>query len=296
VSKKTKKQAKKRPSTALVRRQAAPMAKVDPSTPTGMLLSLAMNPKLSVDKLERIISAQERLMDRQAKMEFEAAFDEMAEHIPIITKRGIIKNKEGKVQSRYARFEDIQRIIKPIIKRFGFSLSYKTEWPDGLIAEVVAVLTHKGGHSRESRFRSPADASGGKNAIQGLGSANSYGKRYAVRDVLNIVEQGQDDDGNKAGDLKETRQQQRQQEKPPPPSAGTNAADNEPITEGQLKRFWATMKNSGRDEAQTKMWLARRYGIQSSKAIKRKDIDEICTFLEAHGDLPELEREPGAEG
>jgi hypothetical protein len=64
---------------------------------------------------------------------------------------------------------------------------------------VVGHLTHIGGHTRESRFRSTADASGGKNAIQGLGSAVQYGRRYTLIDLLNIVQQGVDDDGQAAG-------------------------------------------------------------------------------------------------
>ena len=41
----------------------------------------------------------------------------------------------------------------------------------------------------------PLDTSGAKNNIQGMGSTVSYGKRYLLGMLLNLVSKGQDDDG-----------------------------------------------------------------------------------------------------
>jgi hypothetical protein len=43
------------------------------------------------------------------------------------------------------------------------------------------------------------DSSGGKNNIQGMGSSFSYGKRYTTTALLNIVTEGEDDDGARGG-------------------------------------------------------------------------------------------------
>jgi len=45
----------------------------------------------------------------------------------------------------------------------------------------------------------PIDTTGSKNGTQGAGSAASYGKRHTAKAMLNIVEGGQDDDGQSAG-------------------------------------------------------------------------------------------------
>jgi hypothetical protein len=162
-----------------------------------MIERLASNPDVNVDKLERLIAMQERVLDRNAEAAFNVAFAEMQPKIPEITERGAIKNKEGGVQSRYAKNEDIQKVIRPILKAHGFTLSFRTEWPGPKLVKVVGILTHNEGHARTSEFQTAADESGSKNAIQGLGSAVSYGHRYTTIDLLNITSRGQDDDGEK---------------------------------------------------------------------------------------------------
>ncbi len=168
------------------------MQTLDPMT---MVERLASDPNVDVSKLERLIAMNERAQERLAKESFNTAFVAMATEIPEITERGQIKNKEGQVQSQYARFEDIQKVVKPILQRHGFSLSFRSEFPDKKTVKVIGVLSHHAGHARESEFMSEADTSGSKNAIQGLGSAVSYGRRYTAIDLLNITSRGKDDDG-----------------------------------------------------------------------------------------------------
>lgn len=285
--KKTAKKKTTKKKTALARRQ--PVLPTD-TTPMGIMQRMARDPKLTVEKLERLIALNERLMDRTASSEFTAAYDAMVLELPTISKRGKILNREGKVQSHYAKFEDIQRVVKPILKRFGFTLSYRTEWPESTVLEVVGVLTHVGGHSRESRFRSPADASGGKNAIQGLGSANAYGRRYTTIDLLNLVTEGVDDDGKGAGKI--------EPKKPPTvppagqePPAAHHASAGEKITDPQRKRLFAIMKTAGRNHEDLKAWLKARYKLDSTQDILRSQYDEVCKAVEAKGELPT--REPG---
>ena len=294
MSKKAKKKAARKPSTALQVRTDSPIDQ----TPMGIIARMARDPKLTVEKLERLIAVNERMMAVEARSAFNAAYDAMVMELPIITKRGIIKNKAGETQSRYAKFEDIMRVVKPILKRFGFTLKYRTEWPETLVAEVVGILTHSGGHFEESRFRSPADASGGKNAIQGLGSANAYGRRYTCIDLLNIVCEGVDTDGQAS-----TGNSRRQtsppvesrsaapQTAPPaaqePPHEVRHAAEGEAITQPQRKRLWAIMKGAGRGEEEMRGWLKRRYNLDSTAGILRKDYDAICKAVEAFGELAE---------
>jgi ERF superfamily protein len=157
----------------------------------AMIERLASNKDVDVDKLAKILDLQERVLDRNAKAAFDSAFSEMQPEIPTITERG--KTDKG----RYARLEDIVEIVRPILAKFGFSLSFRTEWPDKATVKVIGVLSHREGYSRESEFMSQADNSGSKNAIQALGSAVSYGRRYTTKDLLNIASRGEDDDGER---------------------------------------------------------------------------------------------------
>lgn len=160
-----------------------------PDSFTSMVERLAANPDVPVDKLERLLAMQERILDRNAEAAFNAAFAEMAAEIPTVSERG--KTDKG----TYATLEDIIEAVRPVLQRHGFALSHRTEWPEKTSVKVIGILTHREGHSRQSEFMSGADASGSKNAIQGLGSAVAYGRRYTTKDLLNIATRDEDDDG-----------------------------------------------------------------------------------------------------
>lgn len=170
-----------------------------PSTDIGSVLErLASSPDVDVAKLEKMIDLQERILRYNAKSEFDAAFSEMAPELPVISEKGEIVVGQ-KVRSRYAKLEDIQAAVKPVLKKFGFAIRHRTEWPGEDAIEIVGILSHKGGHSEESRFRAPMDKSEFRTDIQSQGSTISYGRRYTTIDLLNLETRGQDDDGAKAG-------------------------------------------------------------------------------------------------
>lgn len=158
-----------------------------------MFERLAADPNVPVDKLERLIAMQERIEANNARASFNASFAEMQGEIPVVIERK--KMDKG----TYAPQEDIVEVVRPILQRHGFSLSFRTEWPDSKTVKVIGILTHREGHDRQSEFLSSADNSGSKNAIQGLGSAVTYGRRYTTTDLLNITTRGADDDGKAAG-------------------------------------------------------------------------------------------------
>jgi len=58
----------------------------------------------------------------------------------------------------------------------------------------LPFLQHILGATREATFRGPLDNSGGKNPLQAVGSARSYGRRYTLVDVLGLTTE-EDDDG-----------------------------------------------------------------------------------------------------
>jgi hypothetical protein len=150
---------------------------------------LSANPNVDVDKLERIILLQERINQHEAKAAFDAAFSRMQADLPVIAERG----KTDK--AKYATLEDIVEAVRPVLAVHQFALSHRTEWPDPAHVKIVGILAHAQGHEKTSEFLTVADTSGSKNAIQALGSALSYGRRYTTLDLLNIVSRHQDDDG-----------------------------------------------------------------------------------------------------
>lgn len=165
---------------------------------TGMIERLARD--VDVDKLERLIAMQERVLAHNAKAAYDAAFARMQSELPEITERGKILVR-GELRSTYAKLEDIQAAIKPVLKVHGFAIRHRTEWPEDRkgVIRIVGILSHEQGHSEESIFEAPLDRSDFRNEIQSMGSTVSYGRRYTTLDLLNISTRGADDDGQRAG-------------------------------------------------------------------------------------------------
>lgn len=162
----------------------------------SMVERLASNKDVDVDKLQRLLDMQERILAHHAKAEFDAAFSEMQGEIPAITERGEIA-VGGQLRSKYAKFEDILEVVRPILTAHGFSIRHRNVFEDGHI-KIIGILSHRSGHSEQDEFVAKADDSGSKNAIQALGSTRSYGQRYTTIALLNIATRGADDDGSRS--------------------------------------------------------------------------------------------------
>lgn len=83
--------------------------------------------------------------------------------------------------------------------------------------------------------------------------------------------------------------------RPEPPPAHHDGTGDQVITEPQRSRLWTIASNAHRTNSEVKDWLARSFGYDSSKDIKRKDYERICAAIEHPGPLGG-EREPGQEG
>lgn len=164
----------------------------------NVIARAAADPNVDVDKMERLLEMQERVMARNAKAAYDAALAELQPNLPVISQRGKILNRNSEVQSTYALWEDVNEAIRPLLAEHGFALSFKTGRTADLVT-VTGILSHRSGHREETTVELPSDTSGSKNAVQAIGSSTSYGKRYAAFALLNITSKGEDDDGQKGG-------------------------------------------------------------------------------------------------
>lgn len=164
----------------------------------------ARDPNVDIDKMERLMLMHERFIAKQAEVAFAQALAEMQEYMPVIDERGVIKNKNGGVQSTYAFWEDINEALKPVLTRFGFALSFRTNTGESGV-KVTGILSHRLGHREETEILLPADLTGSKNAVQAVASSVSYGKRYTAGALLNLTSRGEDDDGQSANSQAPTR-------------------------------------------------------------------------------------------
>lgn len=165
----------------------------------NMLERVLTAPDFDMDRAERLWAMQKEVRAEQAKASFIDANSAMQGELPSIPKRGEIKNNSGNVQSKYALWEDVNTAIKPILMRHGFALSFLVN-QNGNAITITGILSHRDGHREVTDITLAPDSSGSKNAVQAVGSAISYGKRYTASALLNITSHGEDDDGHMAGD------------------------------------------------------------------------------------------------
>lgn len=185
-------------SNAVAQRQeSAPIVQAGESaTILQVIQRAAADPQCDIEKMERLMAMHERMQARNAEAEFNASMAAMQSEMPSIAERGAI-TVNNQTRSKYATFEDINDIVKPIMQQFGFAVSFRVETVQAGMS-VTGILMHRAGHREQTTMLLPLDSSGSKNAVQALGSSVSYGKRYVLCALLNITTRGEDDDGNAA--------------------------------------------------------------------------------------------------
>lgn len=158
----------------------------------------ARDTSIDVDKMERLFALQERLLARQAEVEFNEAMAAAQAEI-----RPVAKNKYNEqTRSHYSNLEAVANAIDPIIHRHGFSLSYGTDVCPLEGHYRITCKVARGGHA-EVRFADvPADTVGikgsqNKTATHGFGSTASYGRRYLKLMIFDVATTD-DDDGQRA--------------------------------------------------------------------------------------------------
>ena len=166
-------------------------------TPTS-LLAMAVQNGMSVDQLKELIKMKNDEEDRESEKIFNEKFCEMQSTFPVIKQINPVKNKEKtRVLYSYAPLKQAIKQIKGILKEFGFSY-YFTE--EAIKDNWKRVHCHVSGHGHErSAYVDIPVMQAGKmtNITQQIGAASTYGKRYALFNVLGLVT---DDDTDGAGD------------------------------------------------------------------------------------------------
>ena len=153
---------------------------------------LATDPNSDLSKLEKMMDMQERVLDKQAEQAFAASMAAMQSEMPRVFELAQGHNLT------YARLEDINDTIRPVLEKHGFCVTFATNQDDLKAVKVTAICSHKLGAKQETSLILPLDTSGSKNAVQAVGSTVSYGKRYTMCALLNIST-GNDNNGFELG-------------------------------------------------------------------------------------------------
>lgn len=158
----------------------------------------ARDPNVDIDKMERLLQMQERVQARDAETAFNQALNAAQSEM-----RPIAANASNpQTKSRYATFDKLDRVLRPIYTDHGFSLSFdEGDSPKPEHVRVLCYVSHVAGHTRTYHRDMPADGKGAKGGdvmtkTHAAGAAGSYGARYLLKGIFNVAVGEEDDDGN----------------------------------------------------------------------------------------------------
>ena len=160
------------------------------------VMRAAADPSVDPARLEKLLEIGRELQEDRAKAAFNHDFAELKKELPVIDKRGVVLNKRGGVQFKYARYDDLHEGITPLLTKYRFATSYSFEEPEKTRLKCILELTHGGGHSKFFHWTLPA---AGENQyvtnLQNAAAARTFAKRCVLIDALDILTQEIDRDG-----------------------------------------------------------------------------------------------------
>ena len=235
-----------RGETAIV--QAEPTAiQQEAASILDVIARAASDPTVNVEKLERLLAIQERLLADKRRTSFMAALSALEAELPQVVKSGRV-SVNGTLRSKFARIEDVDTAIRPLCREHGFAFSFdSTPSPSGIT--FSCTMSHRDGHAETKTLTLPADTGAGRNAVQSVGSTTSYARRYLLAMHLHLVTRDEDDDGH---------------------------GGRGPVTAEQAETLRAKLAEVGGNEARFLNWLA----AASFEEIPAANFDRAMRFID----------------
>lgn len=238
---------------------AAPVQQ--PANLMQALATAAADPRMDVEKVERLFAMHKEMMDREAEAAFNDALARAQARVqPIVTNR-----RNDHTRSMYATLAAVNEQISPIYSAEGLAVSFDTydkarhkdmdPLQSGWV-RVIATVSHSGGHKRVYHLDGPLDDAGtegkkNKTGIQAMGSTVSYLRRYLVLMIFNVAT-ADDNDGNRG------------------------SASGKSLTEKEIADFCASI-----EAAATEPDLLRIFGKAWNAAENLKDKESQRLFVNA---------------
>lgn len=162
---------------------------IDPQS----LIKTALEKDAGIDILERLFALAKDVREQQAREAWYSAMAKFQKECKPITKTGearILSKTGPGYRYTYAPLGEIMSTILPVMGPLGLSVSYRTkDEPDRIRASCI--VSHEFGHSESSGEVSipieKANPEKGANAMQRVGIAKSYAKRYALLDIIGLA-------------------------------------------------------------------------------------------------------------
>lgn len=247
-----------------------------PQTPAA-LVALAVQQNFDVVKLSELLNLQREWQKEEARKAFLSALSKFQSELPPICRSDKVDaGRAGK--RKYASLGTINEAIRPYLYANGLSFRFaQRQSPEGIT--VTCIVSHRDGHSEETTLTAVADASGGKNAIQSVGSTVTYLERYTLTAALGLTTVENDDDGE------QTPAEVPPHVQPQPAPAAAPAAPAAPlqqkpmVTAEQMREMITLMRElfTTGDKAQT--WLLENFNTNSPAELTETEAMGVLSAL-----------------
>lgn len=173
--------------------------------------------------------------------------------------KAIVKeNLNPHLKSRYADLQSYLSVCRPSLSKHGISVLQSPSCR-GNIATVTTLLLHTSGQWIKGSLELQAKATD----PQSIGSAFTYGKRYAIGAMLAVAGQDEDDD---AEIQMERPQPQTQASAPTPPAAPVAPTDKADSRE-RLRKMVEAFKGKGVTQGQLAKFLGHALPSTTDKEM-----------------------------
>ena len=235
------------------------------------LLKLAIEKGAGLEQLEKLMDLQERWEKKEARKMYFHAYAEFQSLKPIIKKDKKVsftsKKTQMKTEYSFAKLQQIQKQIDPILSKLGLSYSFKSKEENNKLT-ILCVASHESGHQETTQMSAPMDVSGNKNPIQSIGSTNTYLMRYTLCNAFGISAD-EDNDGQTA--LKKPL--------PPVSEKDIDALKEKLIlitTNKELSKLWSDNPKLQSTEVVNRMFTAKKTELEEIKVLLSlyNEIDE----------------------
>lgn len=171
------------------------------AAPVGVLEMVnraASDPNFDPTKFQTLVDFCRHERDRSAREAFNAAMVACQSEMRPIEADAT----NPQTRSKYATYTKLDKALRPIYNRHGFSLSFNTtDSPVDQHMRVLGYVSHASGHSVTYQIDIPADGKGAKGndvmtKTHAVGAGASYGMRYLLKMIFNVLVGEDDTDGN----------------------------------------------------------------------------------------------------
>jgi hypothetical protein len=166
------------------------------NSPASLMIKAMAAPGMDLEKLEKFMLLQEKWEANQARKAYTQAMSDFKKNPPEIEKDRHVsfKTTSGQTEYNHASLGNVTEKINSALGEHGLSAAWTTEQAEKGVT-VTCKITHVLGHFETTSLTAANDQSGGKNAIQALGSTISYLQRYSLLSLTGLATREMDDDG-----------------------------------------------------------------------------------------------------